>query len=226
MPHAKHRKGEDPSPKLAEEEETDAENGDDGTKDGAPRDLLTEQPVGGENDDDRGQRHQRGGDASTRVLNGHEREADTDEGAEDGSGRGYNHALAVAEGVTQRMQALTEIEQEREADDTGYATQEIGTEGDEPFGHSAWLVVVHTHLAEHQADALTESRPDGIEHTIGRQLQRDLMMLATTQHGDADTNEGDEHGYDAHERHVLSQSDPCHQGRRQWGQSHEQLTIA
>ena len=82
------------------EEEADAYDGYKGTYDGPPRDLLVEDPVGGQDNHNRCCRHQRRGDAGTSVLNGHQREAYTHKGTEDGGGCSHRQTFLVVHGLT------------------------------------------------------------------------------------------------------------------------------
>ena len=112
----------------------------------------------------------------------------------------------------QRCQALAEIQQKGEARDARKAAEEIGVEGNEPCWYGRSVVVSQAYLAEHQSHTLTQSRPNGIEHTMKRQFQRHLVARAPSQHGNADAGQGDKHGGDAHDFHSLSQHQPCRQG--------------
>ena len=86
--------------------------------------------------------------------------------------------------------------------------------------------MIHAYLAQYQANTLTDSSTHGKEHAVQRQLQRQPMMRASPQHGDTDTRKRYQHGYDAHQRHSLTQRHPSHQGGSEWCQRHEELTIA
>ena len=67
---------------LQQEEQRYADDADDGSDDTFQGDGLPEEPVGGQNDDDGREGHQRAGDAGTGKLDSHQRETYTDEGAE------------------------------------------------------------------------------------------------------------------------------------------------
>ena len=92
---------------LIQEKQADANDGDDGTKDGTPSDFLVEEPVRRQNDDDGCHSHQGGGDASTSILHSHEREAHPNERSKDSGGCGNAQALFVVHGFTQRLESIT-----------------------------------------------------------------------------------------------------------------------
>ena len=54
-----------------------------------------EEPIRGQKDDDGRHSHQRGGDACSRILYSHQREADTHEGTEDGGGSSNGKSFPV-----------------------------------------------------------------------------------------------------------------------------------
>lgn len=117
---------------LSEEEEADSEDGDNGSEDCAGSDCLVENEARREEDDYGSHSHQGGGDASGGVLNSHKGEAHAYEGAENGSGSCRSEPLAVVQGITQGVHPCAEPHQQGKADETGYATVEVGSEGEEP----------------------------------------------------------------------------------------------
>lgn len=117
---------------LSEEEEADSENGDNGSEDCAGSDCLVEKEARREEDDYGSHCHQGGGDASGGVLYSHKGEAHADEGAEEGGGCGHGESFAVVESITQGLHPSAEKHKQGEADETGYAAVEVGSEGEEP----------------------------------------------------------------------------------------------
>lgn len=117
---------------LSEEEEADSEDGDNGSEDCAGSDCLVEKEARREEDDYGSHSHKGGGDAGCGVLHSHKGEAHADEGAEEGGGCGHSESLAVAQGITQGLHPRAEKHKQGEADETGYATVEVGSEGEEP----------------------------------------------------------------------------------------------
>ena len=86
--------------------------------------------------------------------------------------------------------------------------------------------MVQAYLAEYQPDTLSNSGSDAEKHTFQRQLECELVLLATTgQDGDGDARQGDQHGQPGMPRHRLAQHKPARDARHRWRQRHEELTV-
>ena len=168
-----HNKGGSPDQAglLSKEEERDTDAGDQCTHDGFPCNLLVEQPVGGQNDNDGGECHQGRGNACLSILYRHQREANPYKGAEDGGCSRHSHPFSVVKRFAERRQALTEIQQDAEADNAGYTAKEVGTERNDPGGCGTHVVMVHTYFTKHEADTLAEGCGNSEEHTVEGQFQ-------------------------------------------------------
>lgn len=115
-----------------QEEQRHAEHGYAGAEHAARGDGLPEKQVRREDDDDRGEGHERACDAGAGVLHGQQGAAYADEGAEDGGERGYGEAFPVGEAGAQGGVPFLEPHQNGETDDSGHAAEEVGEKWQHP----------------------------------------------------------------------------------------------
>ena len=173
------------------EKQTHPRHADDGADDLADRHFLVEQD-GRRGDDEDGREGEDGlRDARGGVHRGQQRRADPDERAEDGGGEHAPHRLAVSDGAAQLRQAVLAEQHQRQKE----ARQpDVGADGGGGEGHAdadrqrqqrplknrvlrdiegreRHIVVLESHLAEHQPETLTDTGHRRVEDTLRGQLE-------------------------------------------------------
>ena len=200
-------------------------------------------------DEDGGEGEECLGDACRGELGSQEGGADPDEGAEDGRGQHTPHRLAVAEGVTQLGEAVF-IEQhqgQEEAHQSDICPYGGGGER-HAYAHGQWqhgvgedrvardasgieggVIMRQPHLAEHQAEALTDARHGGEEDAFLWQLEVDavwmgVVVLREDRQGDA--AQGDHHADDGDGAHLFAEEQPSRERCGRSRERHEELSEA
>lgn len=218
-------------PICLQEEEAGTCDGNDGSNDLEGGNAGLVEHLAGQEDEDGGERHEGLRYACRGHLDGHEGEADADEGTEDDGSHACKEGLAVVDNLGQLVELAGVGHCQGEGDEAHDGTHHGGGEGNERGGclvggWNKFGVVGHAHLAENESDALSGSGSDAQKDAAQGELEVDALLVTSGQDAHADATHADEHAQEGRPRECLAQQYPGCQGGKGGGEGHEQLPEA